>query len=416
MRICVLGGGVVGVAMAYYLARDGHAVTVIERGPAVGLETSFANGGQLSYSYVVPLADPAVIPKLPAWLIRRDSPLRLVPRIEWQQIRWGLSFLRACTAQASRSGTIELLALGFYSRALIHALVQEERLDFDYVRNGKLVLYRKPAEFEGAKRQMEFQATLGAEQQALTAKACVALEPALAHLEEMLCGGIYTPSEDAGDCHKFTRDLAQAAAARGDVQFKYGCQLNGLTARCGRIVAARTSQGDIEADAFVMALGIDSLEALRDVGISAPLYPINGYSLTVPVAPNHKPPRISITDAHNKVVYALLGDRLRAAGMADLTGLKSRPDPERLALLMRQAEATFPDAADYSKAVTWFGRRPATPTSKPILGPSRYTNLWLNIGQGSLGFTLACASAKMVTDTIAGRPPVVSLDGFKLGD
>ncbi len=411
MRICVLGAGVVGVATAYYLAGDGHEVTVVDGAAAAGLETSFANGGQLSYSYVAPLADPSVIPKLPTWLIRADSPLRFVPRVEPQQWWWLLRFLRACTLHASREATIQLLALGFYSRALVHTIVREEKIAFDYVRNGKLVLYRSAQGLQGAKRQMAFQATLGAEQEALSGAACLDIEPALAPLAGVLAGGIYTPSEDAGDCHKFTRALAGIAESRG-VVFRYGTRAISLITQGRRIAALRTDRGEIEADAFVVAAGIGSLEILRAVGIRAPLYPINGYSLTLPVGPQHKPPRISITDTHNKVVYAPLGDRLRIAGMADVTGLSSGPDPKRLALLTRQARETFPEGGDYANAATWFGRRPATPTSKPVLGATAYGNLWLNIGQGSLGFTLACGSAKLVVDAIAGRPPAISPAGF----
>lgn len=411
MRICVLGGGVVGVATAYYLSRDGHDVTVVEQGAGPALETSFANGGQLSYSYVAPLADPAVIPKLPSWLIRADSPLQFVPRFEPQQWRWLLRFLSACTHSAAREATVQLLALGFYSRSLVHAIVREENIDFDYVRNGKLVLYRGTMGLEGAKRQMAFQATLGAEQEALSGQACVDLEPALAPLAGKLAGGIYTPSEDAGDCHKFTRGLAAVAAGRG-VNFVYGAMVRDLLGSNGRVAAVRTTLGDIAADAFVVALGINSLDILRPLGVKVPLYPINGYSLTLPIGPAHKPPRISITDTHNKVVYAPLGDRLRIAGMADVTGLYSGPDPRRLALLTRQARATFPDGGDYDHAATWFGRRPATPTSKPVLGATPFPNLWLNVGHGSLGFTLACGSAKLVTDAIAGRPGEIPARGF----
>ncbi len=411
MRICVLGGGVVGVATAYYLSRDGHDVTVVDQGAGPALETSFANGGQLSYSYVAPLADPSVIPKLPSWLIRADSPLRFVPRFEPQQWRWLLRFLASCTLSASRAATVQLLALGFYSRSLTHAIVRDENIAFDYARNGKLVLYRGNMGFEGAKRQMAFQATLGAEQEALSGQACIDLEPALAPLAGKLAGGIYTPSEDAGDCHKFTKGLAAVAAARG-VNFVYGAMVRDLLGANGRVAAVRTTLGDISADAFVVALGINSLDILRPLGIKVPLYPINGYSLTLPIGPAHKPPRISITDTHNKVVYAPLGDRLRIAGMADVTGLYSGPDPRRLALLTRQARETFPEGGDYDHAATWFGRRPATPTSKPVLGATAFPNLWLNIGHGSLGFTLACGSAKLVADAIAGRPAAIPAAGF----
>jgi D-amino-acid dehydrogenase len=413
MQICVLGGGVIGAATAYYLTRDGHAVTLIEKDEGVGLETSYANGGQLSYNYVAPLADPSVLPKLPAWLFTRESPLRFTPRLEPQQWRWGFAFLRACTAETARTGTADLLALGLYSRALIHELLDGETLDFDYRQNGKLVVYRDPAEFEGAKRQMELQAALGTEQRALDAKACVALEPALATIGPKLCGGIHTPSEDVGDCHKFTRALVHLAQEKG-ARLLLGCVVAQLVTAGGRVVAVRTNLGDITADHFVVALGMESRALLRPLGIHAPLYPITGYSLTAPADAPHRPPRISITDAHHKIVYALLGDRLRAAGMADLTGLHPKPNAARLDLLIRQARETFPDACDFAQAATWFGQRPATPTGKPIVSDTDYDNLWLNIGHGALGFTLAAASAKLMADSIAGRTPAVAMDAYAL--
>lgn len=413
MRICVLGGGVIGVTTAYYLARGGHQVTVLEQREGVALETSFANGGQLSYSYVAPLADPAVLPKLLGWLLRRESALRFVPRPDLRQWRWALSFLRACRAGVARLATAQLLALSFYSRSLLHALVREEAFDFDYERNGKLVVYRDPGEFEAARRQMDFQATLGCEQQALDAAACVALEPALAPLLARLAGGIHTPGEDVGDCHKFAVQLARVTREKYGATFHYGAKATGLRAAGERIVAVRTEAGDIEADAFVVALGMGSLRLLAPLGVSLPLYPLKGYSLTVPVDAPHRAPRVSITDTHHKVVYAPLGKRLRIAGMIDITGMSARPDPTRLDLLARQARETFPDGGDYQRAQTWCGQRPATPSGKPLLGATSYRNLWLNCGHGALGFTLACGSAQLVADCIAQRKPELDVTLFR---
>jgi D-amino-acid dehydrogenase len=413
MQICVLGGGVIGAATAYYLTRDGHAVTLVEKDAGLGLETSYANGGQLSYNYVAPLAEPSVLAKLPGWLLARDSPLKFRPRLEPQQWRWGLAFLRACTHAAARAGTADLLALGLYSRDLVHALLEEETLDFDYRQNGKLVVYRDARDFEGAKRQMELQSALGTIQRALDAKSCVALEPALETIGPKLAGGIHTPGEDAGDCQKFTAELARLAQVKG-ARILLNCAVHSLIVANGRVAAARTSLGDIAADAFVVALGMGSLDLLRPLGLHAPLYPINGYSLTARAGARHLPPKISITDAHHKVVYALLGDRLRAAGMADLTGLHAAPEPRRIALLMRQAREIFPNGGDFDHAETWFGRRPATPTSKPILGKTSVDNLWLNIGHGALGFTLACGSAKLIADHLANREPALPIGNYEL--
>lgn len=413
MRVCVLGGGVIGVTTAYYLARHGHQVTVLEQHDGVGLETSFANGGQLSYSYVAPLADPAVLPKLLGWLLKRESALRFVPRPDLRQWRWSLSFLRACRAGVARLATARLLALSFYSRSLLHALVREEALDFDYARNGKLILYRDPAEFEAAKRQMDYQATLGCEQQALNANACVALEPALAPLLPRLAGGIHTPSEDVGDCHKFVVELARVTREKYGATFHHGIKATGLRATGKRIAAVRTGSGDIEADAFVVALGMGSLQLLAPLGVSLPLYPLKGYSLTVPIDASHSAPRVSISDTHHKVVYAPLGERLRVAGMVDITGMSAKPDLTRLDLLARQARETFPNGGDYGRAQTWCGQRPATPSGKPLLGGTAYDNLWLNTGHGALGFTLACGSAQLVADCIGQHQPELDVMLFR---
>jgi len=415
MRVCVLGGGVIGVASAYYLAREGHTVTLLEARDGLAQETSLANGAQLSYSYVAPLADPAVLPKLPGWLLDSNSPLRFVPRLDWRQWSWCLEFLRACRASVAQSVTAQLLGLGQLSRIQVHALVEREALRFDYQRNGKLVVYRDPAAFAGARRQLEYQARLGSQQQALDGAACVALEPALAALQGRLAGGIHTPSEEAGDCHAFTVELAAAATRRFGARFLYGVRVAGLRCEGRRVVALSTSAGDIEADAFVVAAGMQSAPLLAPLGLRLPLYPLTGYSLTAPVRPGrHHPPAISVTDLHYKVVYARLGEQLRVAGMVDLVGRRPRADQRRIALLKHQARETFPDGADFDAATTWCGGRPATPDSKPLIGATPYDNLWLNTGHGALGFTLACGSAALLADAMAGRPAALDLSAFAL--
>lgn len=412
MHVCVLGGGVIGVTTAYYLARDGHRVTVLDRREGVGLEASFANGGQLSYSYVAPLAQPSILPNLPSLLFARDSALRFSPRLDCQQWRWLIAFLRACRKEVAAQTTAHLLALSLYSRSLLHALVREETIEFDYKRNGKLVVFRNPAAFEQAQRQMEFQAALGCEQQALGPMACVTLEPAIEPLRSELAGGIYTPSEDVGDCHQFTVELARLASEKYGARFIYGSQIQQLRAQQHRLLAVRTQQGDIEADAFVVSAGMSSVRLLEPLGVKLLLYPLQGYSLTVPLDPGHSAPYVSVTDADNKVVYAKLGDRLRVAGMIDITGT-ANADPRRLNLLQKQARAAFPRGGDYNRAEGWSGQRPATPSGKPVLGSTNYSNLWLNTGQGALGFTLACGSARLVADSIAQRPPELDISLFR---
>jgi D-amino-acid dehydrogenase len=408
MRICVLGGGVIGVTTAYYLARDGHQVTLVERHADVAQETSHANGGQLSYSYVAPLADPSVLPKLPKWLLSRDSALRFVPRLDVQQWRWCFAFLRACTQARSRATTAELLGLGFLSQRLMHTIVDEEAFDFNYLRNGKLVVYRDAAGFEGARAQAAYQAGLGCVQHALDGAACVALEPALEHIGAQIVGGIHTPGEEAADCDRFTRGLANAAQRDG-VDLRLATEFSGLRTKGRQVLAAETSSGEIEADTYVVCLGFQSQPLLASLGVNVPVYPLKGYSLTLPTAAAPGAPRVSVTDAHHKVVYAPLGERLRIAGMVDITGMNASADQERIALLTRQARETFPHAGDYEALQTWTGMRPATPDSKPVIGATRYRNLWLNTGHGALGFTLACGSARLLADLLAGRE--LPLDG-----
>ncbi len=417
MEVIVLGAGVTGLCAAYALARDGHAVTIVERNPEAAREASFANGGQLSYSYVAPLAGPGVIPKIPGWLLNPDSPMRFRPRLDPVQWRWGLRFLAACTPAMADLTTRRLLRLSALSRGLVHALVQEEGLDFSYARSGKLVVLSDQASFDGAKALMAFQATLGCTQAALDTAQVLALEPSLARIGHRLVGGIHTPDEEAGDCRAFCLGLSDILTQRLGVRFRWATPVSQLVAQGGRLRAAMTPAGAMEADAFVLAAGAAAGALLWPLGIALPLYPLKGYSLTLPVTDAAAAPRISVTDAARKVVYARLGARLRVAGMADLVGHDTTIRPDRLDLLVREARAAFPDAADWTRIGPWTGLRPATPTSAPILGPvPGLPNLLLDVGQGALGFTLAMASGRIVADALAGRPAPIEMDGFQPSD
>lgn len=413
MHIAVLGAGVVGLATAYYLVRDGHRVTLIEREAGVGLGTSFANGGQLSYSYVAPLAGPGVLPKIPPWLLRRDSPLRLHPRLDPQQWLWLAQFVRACSARQADLTTRRLLALSFYSRAMMAALTHAQPLNFDHTKRGKLIAYSDGASFDAARRLMAYQHSLGCEQEALSAAQCLELEPALVDLRARLSGGIFTPSEEAGDCYEFCLELERLLLAAG-VKIALDSEIRGLTLRGGAVVAVETAQGPVACDAAVLTLGAASPGLMRKLGVRLPIYPLKGYSLTAPVPADGRVPRISVTDYKKRIVYALLGDELRVAGMADIAGFDTTPDPARLALLLREARRAFPAAAHWDNAKTWCGLRPATPKGPPILGPTGHAGLWLNVGHGALGFTLALGSGKVVADLIAGRSPAIGLDGLTL--
>ena len=415
MRIIILGAGVAGVASAWYFWRDGHDVTVLERNAGVALETSFANGGQLSYSYVAPLASPSVIPKIPPWLLRRDSPLRFRPELDPGQWRWILEFLAACNPKTAEETTRKLLRLAFYSRDLMHELVKSHDLDFDYVQNGKLVVHTDADSFESAKRLMDFMGTLGAEQRALDPRACVEIEPALESMSARMAGAIYTPSEDAGDCYKFCNELKRLMTQGPNaVAYRFGVEVERLLPWHGRLMGVETNHGVFEADAYVLALGTNAPCLTKPLGIRIPVYPLKGYSLSLPVADERGAPRISVTDYKRKVVYARIGDELRVAGMADLSGRRAVIDVERVGQLVSEVKAAFPKASDFSKLSPWCGMRPATPKGTPVIGATPHSNLWLNVGHGALGFTLALATGRILADLAAGRAPAVPLDGFTL--
>ena len=429
MRAIIIGAGVTGLATAHYLAVDGHEVTVIDEnnGPALG--ASFANGAQLSYSYVAPLAGPGVLPKVPPWLLRRDAPLRLKPTVDPEQWRWLIAFVLACNRHRSNITTRRLLALSFHSRALMHAFLatpEGRALEFGYATNGKLVVYSDRAEYEGARDRLGYQRELGCEQNALEPDATRALEPALAdpqsNLAARMVGAIHTPSEEVGDCYQFCVGLERQLKARG-VRFLYGHKVKGLAVKHhgGPIDGALTDKGYESGGVIVLASGSSSANLVRKLGLRLPVYPLKGYSITAHGGTGM--PTISITDAKKKIVYAPLqspsGARLRIAGMADIVGQDATIDPERLDQLILEARTAFPHAArtyDRDKIKAWAGLRPATPRGTPILGPTPIPNLFLNIGQGALGWTLALGSGQVVADSIGGRVPKIPLDGMTLAD
>ncbi len=393
--VVVLGAGIVGLASAWELAQQGYQVTVVDRASS-GAGASRANGAQLSYSYVQPLADASIWRQLPKLLLASDSPLTLRIQADPAQWSWGLQFLAACRDDVSRRTTATLLALAAQSRAGFDAMMAQTGLACDFSATGKLVLYAEPASFASAQRQMLLQRALGSVQEAVDAARCVAIEPALEAQAPRIAGAIYTPSECAADCLKVCEGLELALRALG-VRFLLDTEIIGLVGDGTRLHAAQSSAGDIEAEAFVLAMATGSVPLARSLGLRLPVYPLKGYSVTVQAAPGRSAaPHVSVTDAARKIVFARLGDRLRIAGMAELIGHDSSISEARIATLLAAGHTIFPQASDYAPLDRWAGLRPATPTGLPIVGTlvGAPGNLLLNTGHGALGFTLAFGTAK----------------------
>jgi D-amino-acid dehydrogenase len=402
MKIAILGAGIVGLASAWWLSHDGHDVVVIDRAVDVGQGTSFANGAQLSYSYVAPMASRAVLASLPKYLLSPSSPIRFVPRPDRAQWLWVAEFLRACNADTAALNTARLLALSFASRDALHEMLART---FDHARNGKLVLPASLAGLRDAEAQVRLQAVMGCEQQVLTTAECLAAEPGLASIAQRLVGGVLTRSEEVGDCRKLCEELRRVLQPQ--VTFALGRTIERLRIDGRRVAGVETATGLIEADLYVLAAGIASRELGAQAGVTLRMQPIRGYSITADVRHANLAPRHSITDLHRKTVFAPVGGRMRLAGFAEIGGRGQTIPPPRIATLVRTLETTFPGACALEDVHPWSGFRPATPTDVPVVGRSRLDNLLLNLGHGSLGFTLSAGSGRLLADIVAGRPAAI---------
>lgn len=413
MKVIVLGAGLLGVSTAYELAKRGFDVTVLERNKKSGMETSFSNGGQLSYSAGEPWATPGVLKKLPKWLIDPDAPLVMGLRADPAMMAWGMRFLRNCTAARTRFNSINLLRLNLYSRKKMQDIRNETGAQFDFKQTGILHFYDNENDFDGGKKQRDFQEKFGCRQTILTPQQCLEIEPCLAHTKRNIVGGIHAHMDEVGDAHKYCLELANICTEKYGVTFEYGVDITGLKTEGDQVVAVSTTNGDITADGYVMALGAYSKHILKPLGISLPTYPMKGYSLTL--EPNEPIPNSSIMDCSYKVVYTKLGGRLRISGTAELAGYNTNIKPKRARTVLKAAKSALPHINWDTSIHEWACLRPSTPDGLPRLGPTPYSNLFLNTGHGTLGWTQAAASASIVADIMQNRPPEISLDGLILG-
>ncbi|HEX3099038.1 MAG TPA: D-amino acid dehydrogenase [Usitatibacter sp.] len=411
MKALVLGAGVIGTATAWYLAARGHEVTVLDRREGPGLETSFANGGQISACHAEPWANPEAPEQIVKWLWRDDAPLLFRLRMDPRQWTWGASFLLECLPARTRRNIGDIVKLALYSRASLQALREETHIEYDQLDLGILHYYTQADVFESAVRAASVMREYGLDRDVKTVDEAIAIEPALAPARARIVGATYTPTDESGDAYLFTARLAAMAEARG-VRFSMGRTIERIGHASGQVsgVAVRRADGIEEvhaADAYVVALGSYSPLVARGLGLTLPVYPAKGYSASVPVTEATRAPRVSLTDDEAKIVITRLGERLRIAGTAELSGYSTELNPVRCAALVRRAREFFPGAADYEEATFWTGLRPSTPSNVPLVGRTRYPNLFLNTGHGTLGWTLACGSGRALADIISGRAPDV---------
>jgi D-amino-acid dehydrogenase len=407
MRVLVLGGGVVGVTAAWYLAADGHEVTLVDRQPGPALETSFANGGQISAAHAEPWANPRAPITIARWLGREDAPLLFRLRADLAQWRFGLAFLRECFPRRYRANVRELVNLARYSRDCLQALRNETGIEYDHVARGILEFHTEDAAFEAARQAAESLRAYDVDRVAKTAGECVDLEPALATVPGLV-GGILTPGDESGDAHAFTVKLAMLAQAKG-VRYCWNTTAVAIETEAGQVSRIRCTRDRktrrLKADAYVVALGSGSPKLLKPLGVHCPIYPVKGYSATFAVGSHRGAPSMSLTDPVHKLVFSRLGGRLRVAGTAELAGWNTELNRVRCERLVQRTFELFPDAGERESVRFWAGLRPATPSNVPLVGATRYPNLFLDTGHGTLGWTMACGSGRAVADIVAGRPP-----------
>jgi D-amino-acid dehydrogenase len=413
MHVLILGSGVIGTTMAYYMARDGHQVTVVDRQAGPALETSFANAGEVSPGYSAPWAGPGVPLKAIKWMLMHHSPLVIKPMLDPAMWRWGMMMLRNCTAGRYRVNKSRMVRLAEYSRDCLQALRTETGLEYDARSQGTLQLFRTQKQLDGVDKDVEILREYGVPFQVLDREGYLAYEPALAAVKNKFIGALRLPGDETGDCYKFTCALAELARQQG-VDFRFGVNIEGIEQAGGRITGVRTGTGLLNADHYVLALGSYSPLLAKPLGIDLPIYPVKGYSITVPITDPDMAPESTIMDETHKVAVTRLGDRIRVGGTAQLSGYDLGLDDARRRTLEFVVSDLFPRGGDISRAEFWTGLRPMTPDGTPIIGDSGFPNLSLCSGHGTLGWTMAAGTGRVMADLISGRTPDISMEGLGL--
>ena len=414
MKVLVLGAGVIGVTAAYELAGAGHEVVVVDRQAAPALETSFANAGEVSPGYSAPWAGPGVPLKAIKWLAMHHRPLVIRPQLDAATVRWILAMLRNCTTGRYEINKTRMVRLAEYSRDCLRELRAATGIAYDERMQGTLQLFRTQAQFDGSAKDIAILRESGVPFESLDREACIRHEPALARVREKFVGGLRLPGDETGDCFKFTQRLATLATERG-VTFRFGTAVRAIVRSGDRVTGVTLDDGTaLNADACLVALGSYSPLLVAPLGLRLPIYPVKGYSITVPIADAGGAPESTVMDETHKVAVTRLGDRIRVGGTAELAGFSLKLHEARRRTLEHVVIDLFPDGGDLSRAEFWCGLRPMTPDGTPIVGATPIPNLFLATGHGTLGWTMAAGTGRILADVISGRRPGIDLDGLTL--
>lgn len=403
MKVVVLGAGIIGVTSAYQLAKAGHEVTVIDRQQGPALETSFANAGEVSFGYCSPWAAPGIPMKAIKWLFMHHAPLILRPKVDGAMLSWLVKMLSNCTSERYAINKSRMLRLADYSRISLAALREETGIAYDERMQGTLQLFRTQAQLDASAKDVKALAADGIPYEVLDPDGCIRVEPALRHVRGKIVGGLLTPKDETGDCFKFANALAAKTIELG-VKFQYGTTIKGLDIEGSQVRGVVTDRGHLNADAIVVALGSYSPLLLKPLGISLSVYPVKGYSLTIPITDASRAPESTVMDETYKIAITRLGDRIRVGGMAEISGYTNDLGLARRRTLEHSVTDLFP-GGDVAKASFWSGLRPMTPDGTPVIGPTKIKGLYLNTGHGTLGWTMSSGSARVISDLVSGREP-----------
>lgn len=413
MQILILGSGVIGVTSAWYLAKQGHQVTVIDRQAGPALETSFANAGQISPGYSAPWAAPGVPLKAIKWMMQDLAPLMINPKVNANTLKWMTKMLSNCNQSSYHTNKARMMRLAEYSRDCFKDLRSEVEIDYEGRTQGTLQLFRTQKQVDAAAKDIAVLEECGVDYEVLDRDGCVSREPALAQVKEKIVGGLRLPGDETGDCYKFTTALAEECKKLG-VEFKFNTEIEGLISDDNEIVGVKTKEGTLTADRYLMCLGSYSTLLLANVGVVVPVYPIKGYSLTLPVVDETKAPVSTIMDETYKVAVTRFEDRIRVGGTAEITSYDTSLQEKRRKNVEFTVGDLFPGGGDIDQAEFWTGLRPMTPDGTPILGGTRYPNLYLNTGHGTLGWTMSLGSGKFVADVISGNKTDIDPEGMSV--